>query len=360
MESTFGKIVLFGSGETSSTGRAIHRKVFQSLGKTKQHVAILETPAGFQLNSALVARDVAQMFRESLGEFVQDVVVIPAQKKGTEFSPDNPKILTALEFSDVIFLGPGSPTYALRQLKDSLAWKLIVRRWKQGVTLSLASAATLAIGKHTLPVYEIYKVGTDFYWENGLNHFAMFDMPITIVGHWNNEEGGKNVDTSRCFMGKTRFLELRKLLTRDEVILGIDEHTAVVLDPNSKSFTVEGKGEATVLLGGKEEHFIPGSTYDLRSIMTAKKIEREKREIKMKGKQKDVSVDVKTLPENIQRIIQERELARSLRNFHESDELRKDLQSFGYTARDTDNGQLIFVSSGPDTNELLPERRIGQ
>lgn len=196
-----GKIVLFGSGETSPTGRAIHRKIFSLSERKKHRIAILETPAGFQPNSDLVANDIAQVFRESLAEFVDEVNIIPAKKKGTRWSPDNAEILRPLETADVIFFGPGSPTYALTQLRDSLAWKFILDRWKQGALLSLASAATLAIGKYTLPVYEIYKVGTDLFWENGLNLLSDINLPVSIVSHWNNKEGGKNLDTSRCYMG---------------------------------------------------------------------------------------------------------------------------------------------------------------
>jgi hypothetical protein len=48
--------------------------------------------------------------------------------------------------ADVIFLGPGSPSYAVRQSQDSLAWQYLVARHRLGAGLALASAATIAIG----------------------------------------------------------------------------------------------------------------------------------------------------------------------------------------------------------------------
>ena len=76
-------------------------------------------------------------------------------------------------YYDEVLLGPGSPTYAVRQLRESLLFELIKARHRMGTALVLSSAATLAFGRFTIPVYEIYKVGQDPYWENGLrNNFV--------------------------------------------------------------------------------------------------------------------------------------------------------------------------------------------
>lgn len=343
-----GKIILFGSGESSPTGRAIHRKVFSSLGKKKHRVAILETPAGFQPNSEFVAIEIARMFNESLQEFVEDVAIIPARMKGTPMSPDNAELLKPLEFSDVIFFGPGSPTYALKQFRDSLAWKLIVNRWKEGAILSLASAAILAVGKRTLPVYEIYKVGTELFWEPGLNLLAEIGLPITVVSHWNNQEGGKNLDTSRCFMGKKRFEQLRKLLPDNEVFLGIDEHTAVIINPNYHSFSVEGKGVATVLVGEKEKQFFPGVSYDVESILTTTIIEATEAPVEKKiekEEEKELPLDISALPSDIQSLIHQRDIAKNALDFATSDQLREKLKHQGYEVRDSVAGQHIFTRS---------------
>lgn len=75
-----GKIVLFGSGETSATGRAIHDRLMAELPPPIV-VAILETPAGFQPNSEHVAREVAEFITERLKNYRPEVRIIPARKK---------------------------------------------------------------------------------------------------------------------------------------------------------------------------------------------------------------------------------------------------------------------------------------
>ena len=62
------------------------------------------------------------------------IVLVLARKKATPFSPDNPALLQLLRNADLIFLGPGSPTYATRQLRDSLAWYTVVARHRHRAT----------------------------------------------------------------------------------------------------------------------------------------------------------------------------------------------------------------------------------
>ena len=87
-----GKIVLFGSGETSASGRAVHDRLMAEL-RPPIVVAILETPAGFQPNSEHVAHEVGEFFRTRLRNYEPEVRIIHARKKGTRFSPDDPGLL---------------------------------------------------------------------------------------------------------------------------------------------------------------------------------------------------------------------------------------------------------------------------
>jgi len=132
----------------------------------------------------------------------------PAANEATPFSPDEPAVLKSLLYANLIFMGPGSPTYAVRQLQGSLAWDIVRARASSGCNPGVASAATVSIGAWAIPVYEIYKVGEDVHSKAGLNFFSDFGMHLSFVPHWNNTDGGEDVDTSRCFIGMDPLITL--------------------------------------------------------------------------------------------------------------------------------------------------------
>jgi cyanophycinase-like exopeptidase len=249
-----GLIILFGSGETSPTGRKIFERVFRTLPKSPK-LALLETPAGFELNSHQVISRVGDFFTHRLQNYSPQVEIIPARRRGTSFSPDDPEIVTPLLNADLIFMGPGSPSYAIRQLRDSLAWDYLIARHSLGAPLALASAATVAFSTCALPVYEIYKVGEDLHWNEGLDFFKLYGLKLVFIPHWNNHEGGMELDTSRCFMGQERFTQLMNILPEEMTIIGLDEKTALVMDPSRCECYVNGLGKVTLLhTGHKHAH----------------------------------------------------------------------------------------------------------
>lgn len=243
--------MLFGSGETTASGRKAFDYVLRRLPAAPK-IALLETPAGFELNSPMVIGRVADLINHSLQNYQPQVTVIPARQRGTPFSPDEPKIVAPMWEAQVIFMGPGSPTYAVRQLHDSLAWNILWARHRLGATIALASAAAIAISAYALPVYEIYKVGEDPHWKPGLDFFSPYGLPLVFVPHWNNNDGGAELDTSRCFMGQGRFARLMALLPPGLTVVGLDEKTALVMEPEPGTCRVIGVGGVTLLHTGHE------------------------------------------------------------------------------------------------------------
>ena len=144
-------LVLFGSGEISPTGARIHNYVFEKLGKKEISIALITTPAGFQPNVKTVYEEIAEFFVKHLINYHPRVSIVYAN---TREQADNPDIIRAVDYADYIFTGPGSPTYAVHHLKNSLLLKKIEERVQAGVSLSLASAATIAFSHFALPVYE--------------------------------------------------------------------------------------------------------------------------------------------------------------------------------------------------------------
>lgn len=252
-----GVIVLMGSGETSPTMVELHK----SLTRRATRVSVLDTPYGFQENAdELTARAVAY-FRDSVGIEAEVVSLRSADAPAHETGA----ALAALAEADYVFCGPGSPTYALRQFRALGVADVLARVVERGGVVCLASAASVTAGALSIPVYEIYKVGQAPYWEQGADLLGRVGLRATVVPHFNNTEGGTH-DTSCCYVGRRRLTALRTDAP-DLPVLGLDEHTAVVLDPRTGQATVHGASSVHVLTGDTEHQHPAGSAFDLAAAL---------------------------------------------------------------------------------------------
>ena len=344
---TLGQIAFLGSGETSLAGG----RIFESLAR-KIHeplrIALLETPAGFELNSSQVVGKVGEFMKTRLQNYKPVVDVVPARKKNSAFSPDDPEIIRPLLYANIIFMGPGSPTYAIRQLRDTLAWDVIRARHRLGATLVFASAATISIGAHALPVYEIYKVGQDVHAVDGLDLFSDFGSHISFIPHWNNAEGGADLDTSRCFAGMDRFAEWRNFVPSDHPILGLDEHTGLILDFETGLCEVSGVSSVSLVRERDSKMYASGSKFDvaeLGAIQIPNPIEKN-----IPAQVWDMVVnapplDNDQLSDEVIALAEQRLIARANKNWSESDRLRDAIAALGWTVQDG-RGEYKLVKNG--------------
>lgn len=248
-----GSIVLMGSGELTATMVEVHKALLRPFGASGRAV-FLDTPAGFQLNADHIAQKAAEYFSQR----VQKVLHLASFKsaRGNDALADE-KAFAALREADYILIGPGSPTYALGQWRQSPIPKLMTQHVEKGGCLVAASAAALTMGCQTLPVYEIYKVGLEPYWAEGLDILGSFGLNLVVFPHWNNAEGG-NHDTRYCFMGAPRLSRLERLLPAGTQILGVDEHTALIIDVDRQRAVVQGVGGITIRKAGQDKVFRKG------------------------------------------------------------------------------------------------------
>ncbi len=343
---TLGRIAFLGSGETSLAGGRIFEALARFISEPIR-VSIMETPAGFELNASLVAGRVAEFLKTRLQNYKPIIDLIPARKQGTPYSPDNLEILKPLLTSNMIFMGPGSPTYVARQLQGTLAWDIIRARHRLGATLVFSSAATISIGAWALPVYEIYKVGEEVHVKDGLNLFADFGMDLTFIPHWNNAEGGIDLDTSRCFMGIERFAQWRNLLPANNTIVGLDEHSGLVMDFEKNTCEVHGVSSVTILKNSDENMHSSGSVFSLSTLGDFKSPEPIESGIRPEVWEliADASKqDEETPPDEALKLLNLRQAARTRKDFAESDRLRDAIFALGWTVKDTKEGQHLAKS----------------
>jgi peptidase E len=241
MSSRRGMIAIMGSGETTDSMARVHRYLLAQLPHPVR-AAFIDTPAGFQMNADDLFDKAQEYFEKRFNQPMERA----SFKSSKQISPSEAeRAFQTLRQADYIFVGPGSPTYALKNWAGTPIPQILLDRVQSGGCFIAASAAALTLGRFTLPVYEIYKVGEELHWAEGLNLLGKFGLNLVVIPHWNNAEGGTH-DTRFCYMGEPRLLRLESLLPPEIPILGIDEHTACILDFQAEQVFIKGIGGVTL------------------------------------------------------------------------------------------------------------------
>ena len=260
-------LAIMGSGETAPTMVTTHRRL-TSLLPSPVKAVVLDTPYGFQENAPELATKAVEYFKTSIN--VDLVVAGLVRLHDTHIAADPVAIergLRALSDADYIFAGPGSPTYALRQWAGSSVARIMIDKLNNGGIVTFASAAALTLGKATVPVYEVYKVGQDVQALEGLDILAAIGINAAVIPHYDNTEGA-NHDTRFCYLGEARLQMFESLLDEDTYVLGVDEHTGLVIDLDAATASVVGNSNVTIRLRTESFVYPTGSVIPLSLLQS--------------------------------------------------------------------------------------------
>lgn len=255
-----GRIVIMGSGETAPTMVKVHRALIEHAGPGAR--AMLDTPFGFQANADDLTDKVREYFADSVGSPLE----VARWRRRDEPVATRERSLALLQRSSFVFAGPGSPTYALGQWQDTGVPRALVDVVGRDGTIVLGSAAAVTVGSWSVPVYEIYKVGEEPRWVPGLDLLGQLTgVDAAVIPHYDNREGGRH-DTRFCYLGEQRLEAMEAMLPTGVGVLGVDEHTAVVIDVVERTAAVHGAGGLTLRRGGISEVVPSGETVPLDDI----------------------------------------------------------------------------------------------
>jgi hypothetical protein len=249
-------LAIMGSGETAPTMARVHRELFRRLPPRPVPAVLLDTPYGFQENADEITARALEYFRVNIGQHVE---VAPFRAFGSGDALERARAIARAREAGYLFSGPGSPSYALRHWRGTEIPEIVCDKLERGGIVVFASAAALTLGAWTVPVYEVYKVGSDPYWLDGLDVLGRFGLRVAVVPHYDNAEGGTH-DTRFAYLGERRLGMLEHELPDDAFILGVDSHTALVMDFVTRTAEVQGLGGVTVRSRGRSRTFESGAT----------------------------------------------------------------------------------------------------
>jgi hypothetical protein len=258
-----GVLALLGSGETAPGMTKVHREIFSRIPNVA--AVNLDTAYGFQLNVPQMSEKLEEYFEKSL-HVTMTTLHFASYERASELARTLFK--EQVRQANYVFAGPGSPTYALKQWSPLHLENDLLSVLDADGTLCFASAAALTLGAFTAPIYEVYKVGIEEpEWREGLNVLGRRGLNCVVIPHFNNNEGG-NYDTRYCYLGESRLLELEAQLPAGVATLGVDEHTAAILDFNHDTLTVKGRSNAYWRLNGASRVLANGTTTSLEELRT--------------------------------------------------------------------------------------------
>ena len=255
-----GVIALMGSGETAPGMTKVHRRLLTR----HDHVRAvnLDSPYGFQENVPQVTTKLVEYFATSLTTKLR-TLALPSYEAASEIQ--RALVKREVRRATYVFAGPGSPSYALTQWRPLGLVEDLRVALENDATLCFSSAAVLTLGSHTAPIYEVYKVGLPAHWLEGLDLLGDLGLDCAAIPHYDNAEG-RNYDTRYCYLGERRLAQLEEQLPAGRAILGVDEHTALILDADADTVSVSGRSRGHWRVGRETLDLESGSTTPLRIL----------------------------------------------------------------------------------------------
>ena len=167
-----------------------------------------------------------------------------------------------------------------------------------------------------------------------------------LVPHWDNAEGGAELDTSRCFMGRERFARLLAMLPSDLTVVGIDEHTGLMIDLAAGAAQVLGRGGVTVISSaGLERRHERKTQFPLAELGPFHLPPLEG------GLDPSVWADMgapagaehaqPAVPADVLTLVDARQGARAARDWAAADSIRGQLAALGWQVKDTPAGPVV-------------------
>ena len=236
-----GSIALVGSGEYLPAMADLEKSLIDdaiALGKKSTYIQI-PTAAGRESQDRLdYWRALGKAQADKLG--VEQIFLPIYNREGAL----NPVLADFINDSALIYLSGGDPHHLAESLRDTPVWQSIVKNWNAGSSLAGCSAGAMVLSAH-VPNFRMLKREPT----PGLSLLPA----IRVIPHFN--KFFKWIPDSAA----TVLLHAPD----DQIVLGIDELTALVKRPIDSQWQVHGEAKVHLLKGLPTRAYSDGEKIDL-------------------------------------------------------------------------------------------------
>jgi cyanophycinase len=227
-----GTLALVGGGEFDDACLPLHRQLLTNLSPGAP-VVVVPTAAAFEHPDRVVAAATAHFA-------ALDATVVPLMALSRRDAEDDSLVKLA-KSAQFIYIADGSPLHLRSVLKDSSLFAVIAAAYRNGAVLAASGAGATLVGDPMVdPRGGAYTVGLGL-----APDLAVFPYHGTAADHMRD----RSID----------------LLPDTAVLAGLDEHTALVRDPEGV-WRVVGPGAVTVYAGSAEPRRYQDSVIEILTI----------------------------------------------------------------------------------------------
>jgi cyanophycinase len=235
-----GLIALVGSGEYLPVMEAVDRHLLANSGASNRRPKVICLPTAAGREGEGRVERWSTMGEDHFSRLGADVRSLPVVD---ERSANDAAHAAAIEDADLIYFSGGDPAYLFRTMKDSLVWEAAQKAWARGAIYAGCSAGAMILARE-IPDFRAM----------GLRSTAAFGLvpAAFIIPHFDAIPG----------IWKPLVFALRRRLTEGEVMIGVDEQTAIVGSPGG-SWEVMGNAAAHLMTRDESASFAAGETFRL-------------------------------------------------------------------------------------------------
>jgi cyanophycinase len=233
-----GLIALVGSGEYLPVMEDVDRYLLESLNINgrKPYVVCLPTAAGKEGDQS--TNRWSNMGIEHFKRLGADVTALRIIDR---HSADNEEYGSILENADLIYFSGGDPGYLYETMKNTCAWVAAQRAWARGSVYAGCSAGAMILGKR-MPSFRL--AGTQ-------DGFGVVQAEF-VVPHFDAIPA----------VWKPMIFALQKQLKRGQILIGVDEDTALVGSLQGE-WRAMGKGNVHVFTSDGKSRYKSGELVPL-------------------------------------------------------------------------------------------------